>query len=174
MPVHLVITRRVKAGCEEEFQRALLEFLQASFSHQAVLGGSLLIPPPGSSSREYGIFRSFKGPTERDAFYESSLFKEWDARAAQWTEGETTYRELNGLEAWFRTPAPPPRWKMATVTFVGVYLLTLSLHLTVGPWIRTFPLPLANALFNGLVVVGLTWLVMPQLTRVFRRWLHAK
>lgn len=172
-PVHLAITRRVKAGCEEEFQRALLEFLQASFGHAAVLGASLLVPTPGSSSRDYGILRSFRSRAEMQAFYDSELFKAWDARASQWTEGEAEYRELNGLEAWFRTPVPPPRWKMAVATFIGVYLLTLLLHLTVGPWVRSFPLPISNALFNLLVVSGLTWLVMPRLTHLLRRWLHS-
>ena len=42
MPIHVAITRRVKLGCEAEFQRALREFLQASFNHDGVLGEVLL------------------------------------------------------------------------------------------------------------------------------------
>lgn len=173
MPVHIAITRRVRPGREAEFQAALREFFQSSFEHSAVLGASMLVPPPGSDSREFGILRTFRNHEEREAFYNSELFKAWEARASQLTEGEPEYRELTGLEAWFRAPVPPPRWKMAVVTFIGVYLLTLVLTLVVRPWIQPLPLLIANALFNLLVVGGLTWGVMPLLTRLFRRWLHS-
>lgn len=173
MPVHIAITRRVRPGREAEFQAALREFFQSSFEHSAVLGASMLVPPPGSDSRDYGILRTFRNHAERQAFYESPLFQAWEARASQLTEGEPEYRELTGLEAWFRAPVPPPRWKMAVVTFVGVYLLTLALTVLVRPWIQSLPLLLSNAIFNLLVVVGLTWGVMPLLTRLFRRWLHS-
>src|SRR6266478_5206866 len=36
MPIHVAITRRVRAGCEAEFQQALREFFQTSFGHGGV------------------------------------------------------------------------------------------------------------------------------------------
>src|SRR3954464_13439933 len=116
MSIHVAITRRVRAGSEGGFQRALQQFFQRSFAHGGVLGASMLIPPPGSDSREFGILRTFADEKERDAFYDSPMFKAWDARARTWTEGEPAYRQLHGLEAWFRSShGPPPRWKMALV-----------------------------------------------------------
>ena len=47
MPIHIAITRRVRAGCEAEFQSALREFFQTSFGHAGVLGAHLLVPPAG-------------------------------------------------------------------------------------------------------------------------------
>jgi antibiotic biosynthesis monooxygenase (ABM) superfamily enzyme len=73
MPVHIAISRRVRAGCEVEFQQALREFFPTSFSHGGVWGASMLTPPPGSDSREYGILRTFANEAERDAFYESLI-----------------------------------------------------------------------------------------------------
>jgi hypothetical protein len=173
MPIHVAITRFVRPGCEDEFQQALREFLQASFAHGGVLGASMLTPPPDSKSREFGILRTFADEKERDAFYESPMFKEWDERARALTEGAPKYRELHGLEAWFRSPHnPPPRWKMAIVTFVGVYAVTTPLGIGVGPLLAPWPLLLRNAVFNVIVVSCLTWLVMPLLTRVLRVWLR--
>jgi antibiotic biosynthesis monooxygenase (ABM) superfamily enzyme len=66
MPIHIAITRRVRPGREAEFQQALREFLQTSFAHGGVQGASMLTPPPGSDTREYGILRTFayeKGAT---------------------------------------------------------------------------------------------------------------
>lgn len=173
MPIHIAITRRVRPGLEAEFQRALREFLQASFAHGGVRGASMLTPPPGSDSREYGILRTFDNEAERDAFYESQLFKTWDVRARALTEGEPVYRQLHGLEAWFRSPhTPPPRWKMALATLLGVYPTSLLLALTVGKIVNTWPLLARSLVISACVVVLLTWVVMPLVTRLFQGWLH--
>src|SRR5437867_8874511 len=157
MPIHIAITRRVRPGCEAEFQAALREFFQTSFAHGGVWGASMLTPLPGSDSREYGILRTFASETERDAFYESPMFKAWEERARTLTEGEPVYRQLHGLEAWFRSPHnPPPKWKMAVVTFIGVYVVTSVLAPAVGPAIQSWPLLLRNAVFNIIVVSLLT------------------
>jgi antibiotic biosynthesis monooxygenase (ABM) superfamily enzyme len=172
MSLHVAIVRRVRAGREAEFQQALRDFLQRSFAEEGVRGALMLTPPPGSGGRDYGILRTFTDATERDAFYRSPAFAAWDERARTLTEGEPVRRELNGLEAWFRAPNPPPRWKMAVVTFAGVYVYTLLLTKVLGPVIRPWPLLASNAVFNAFVVAGLTWLIMPFLTRVLRGWLN--
>jgi uncharacterized protein len=173
MPIHIAITRRVRSGCEAEFQQALREFFQTSFAHAGVWGASMLTPPPGSDSRDYGILRTFASEAERDAFYASPMFQSWDERAKLLTEGEPVYRQLHGLEAWFRSPhQPPPRWKMAACTFLGAFPLAMILNLTLGPMIRSWNFVLGNAVFNACVVAGLTWVVMPVITRLFQAWLN--
>jgi quinol monooxygenase YgiN len=111
MPIHIAITRRVKPGCEAEFQQALREFFQTSFAHGGVLGATMIVPPPGSDSREFGILRTFADEKERDDFYASPVFKTWEEKCAPLTESDSwTYRELHGLEAWFRSPGRPQLW----------------------------------------------------------------
>ena len=174
MPVHIAITRRVRPGCEGEFQEALREFFQTSFGHGGVLGASMLTPPPGSESREYGILRTFRNEEERDAFYASPMFKAWETRARTLTEGEPVYRQLHGLEAWFRSPSgPPPRWKMALATFLGVFPTAAILNLTLGRAIQPWPFLLGSAVFNASMVALLTWIVMPLVTRSLHGWLHS-
>src|SRR5438046_5570344 len=148
MPIHIAITRRVRPGCEAEFQQALREFFQTSFPNSGVWGASMLTPPPGSDSREYGILRTFASETERDAFYESPMFKAWEERARTLTEGEPVYRQLHGLEAWFRSPHnPPPRWKMAVVTFLGVFPIAMILHLNISSLIRSLNFVVCKLVF---------------------------
>jgi antibiotic biosynthesis monooxygenase (ABM) superfamily enzyme len=173
MPIHVAITRRVKPGHEAEFQQALREFFQSSFSHEGVLGASLLLPLPGSDSREIGILRTFASEAERDAFYASPMFQAWEQRARTLTEGEPVYRQLHGLEAWFRSPYhPPPRWKMAVVTLLGVYPVSLLIGLLLSPQLRKLPLPLNLFIVSALIVTCLTWLIMPMLTKLLKRWLQ--
>src|SRR5437667_8024340 len=132
MPIHIVITRRVKIGREGEFQAALLDFFQKSFAQDSVLGADMLTPPPGSNSREFGLLRTFADEKARDAFFESAMFKAWEAKVRTLTEGERVHRELHGLEAWFRSSSPPPRWKMFIGTFLGVLPVVNVVDLTLG------------------------------------------
>ncbi len=176
MPIHIAITRRVKPGCEAEFQAALREFFQTSFAHGGVLGATMIVPPPGSDSREFGILRSFANEKERDDFYTSPLFKAWEKKCEPLTESNSwTHRPLHGLEAWFRSPHhPPPKWKMAVATFIGVFPLAMILTLTLGPLIREWHFVLRNAVFNAFVVTLLAWVVMPVVTRLLSGWLQPR
>ena len=172
-PIHVAITRRIKPGREEEFQSALKEFFARTLIQSGVQGASMLVPPPGSSSMEYGIIRSFANAAERDAFYTSPLYLEWKQRIAPLSEGESQTRQLHGLEAFFRQsePSPPPRWKMAVATYLGVVPVIMTLALTLGPLIRSWNFVLNNLAFNACVVALLTWVVMPLITRALRGWL---
>ena len=172
MPIHVAITRRVLPGREEEFREGLREFFQSSFDHGSVMGAGMITPPPGSDSREFGILRSFTNEAARDAFYQTPMFKAWDERARSLTEGEPEYRQLSGLEAWFRSPNPPPRWKMAVGTLLGVFPTSLLLGATVGPLTRGWPFPTGTLVFSVLMVAMLTWVVMPRVTRLLHLWLH--
>ena len=135
----------------------------------------MLVPPPGSSSPEFGILRTFANAQERDAFYASPMFKTWEDQIKPLTEGDPVHRELTGLEAWFRSPQnPPPRWKMAVATYLGVVPVIMGLSLTIGPVVRSWNFLLNNLVFNACVVALLTWVVMPLITRILHRWLHSK
>ncbi len=175
MPIHIAITRRARPGCETEFQQALREFFQASFAYGGVLGATMIVPPPDSDSREFGIIRTFADEKERDDFYASPIFKAWEKKCEPLTEMNSwTHRPLHGLEAWFRSPQnPPPRWKMATATFLGVFPVATILNLTIGPAIRSLPFLVANAVFNACIVALLTWIAMPLITRALHGWLHS-
>ena len=174
MPIHVAITRRVRPGCEAEFQQALREFFQASFAHGGVLGATMIVPPPGSDSREFGILRTFADEKERDDFYASPMFKGWEAKSRSLTEADSwSARPLHGLEAWFRSPNPPPRWKMATATFLGVFPTAAILNLALGAAIRPWPFIFRSVVFNAAMVALLTWVVMPLVTRALHGWLHS-
>lgn len=173
-PVHIVVTRKVRAGCEAEFQAALREFFQASFGHYGVLGASMLVPPPGSGSAEFGILRTFASARDREAFYESPLFQAWEEKVAPLTEDGWTYRHLNGMEAWFRSPQrPPARWKMALLTLAAVWPVSLAVRAILWPVLGP-ALPawlFAGATAAGIVLV-LTWGAMPLLVKAARHWLQ--
>jgi antibiotic biosynthesis monooxygenase (ABM) superfamily enzyme len=65
----------------------------------------------------------------------------------------------------------PPKYKLALVTWTGAYaIITLTLAL-LGSTMAHWPLALRTLVLSAVMVATLTWLVMPGLTRLLRRWL---
>ncbi len=62
---------------------------------------------------------------------------------------------------------------MAVATYLGVLPVVMTLALTLGPVVRSWNFILSNAVFNGCVVMLLTWVVMPFITRALHGWLQA-
>lgn len=174
-PIHVAIIRRVKPGFEAEFQKELREFIQASFSHSSVQGANILVPPPGSNSREFGILRTFVNEQERDAFHETPMFKAWAEKIAPLTEGAPEVRQLSGLEAWFRGPqSPPQKWKMAVLIWVAVWPISMTVRSVLEPLIgKSVPPVLFGGTVAAGIVITLTWIAMPLLVRVAHSWLQA-
>jgi antibiotic biosynthesis monooxygenase (ABM) superfamily enzyme len=67
--------------------------------------------------------------------------------------------------------APPPRHKMAILTWAGAWAMITLILGVLGPVTATWPLPLRTLVISVLMVLALTWVVIPTLTRVFAGWL---
>lgn len=171
--VHVAVTRAVKPGFESAFEAALREFARESLHVQGTTGVHLIAPAPGSNGCEYGILRSFESEDASRRFYESDLFEAWNRRIDDMVVGEPTLRRLTGLEAFFRDSrrSPPPRWKMAIVTWLGVFPSVLLWSSILPQALTSLPWLLVVAIVNVFVVATLAWVVMPLLTRLFANWL---
>ena len=175
-PVHVAITRKVKPGCEPEFEGAIQRFFAESEKINGSLGAQLIRPLPGNRGNTYGILRSFTSNKDRDDFYQSDQFREWDQTVQPLVEPGYTRQEiaLHGLEAFFSNPSiisHPPRWKMAIVTWMGVWPTVLLISLLISPHLLGLPMWIAIGIDTVLVVIALSWAVMPLLTKLMRPWL---
>jgi len=173
--LHLAIVRRVRKTHVAAFERALADFAGRSLNEPGARGVHFIYPPPGSESLEYGILRSFASAADRDAFYQSPLFKQWMAQVEPMVEGDPIYRPLEGLEAWFRDPrgSVPPRWKMALLTWIAVWPVSMLVAAILQPLLGpNFPNVLAAGLIAGGIVVVLTWGAMPLLVKLAKPWLQ--
>jgi len=173
--VHIAITRQVKPGNEAVFEKALRAFARDSLNEPGMTGVHLISPVPGSEGAEYGILRSFDNEAASRAFYESHLFQNWQQQVAPYVIGPPVYRRLHGLEAFFRNSRlpMPPRWKMAVVTWLGVFPTAVLWSTVLPKALDGLHTLVIMAIVNIFVVVTLAWGVMPMLTRFLARWLHA-
>jgi antibiotic biosynthesis monooxygenase (ABM) superfamily enzyme len=69
-------------------------------------------------------------------------------------------------------PAAPPRYKVALLTWLGAYPVITIVLGVLGPVTARWPLPLRTLLISGLMVVALTWGVLPALGYALRGWLR--
>jgi antibiotic biosynthesis monooxygenase (ABM) superfamily enzyme len=177
--ITVAVTRIVRPGKEAAFEQALEGFVRRSLDKPGQLGVHLLRPPAGSGSREYGLLRRFANEAARDAFYQSPLFSEWSATVEPLVEGPPRYQAVTGLEGWFTLPGqhsivPPPRWKMAVATLLGVYPTSLLLGVAVVPFTHALPKLIQTLVIATCMVALLTWVVMPNVTKLIHSWLHPK
>ncbi|QDU07489.1 antibiotic biosynthesis monooxygenase [Gimesia aquarii] len=174
--IHCAITRVVREGKEAEFEEAIKRFVARSMRHYGTTGAHLLRPTAICHPREYGILRSFNNEQDMKAFYASDLFTNWQSEVADLVEGEAVYRQLHGLEAFFRNEntKQPPRWKMAFITWLGVFPVVFIWSRLLMPRLTMLHPILVMAVINICVVVTLAWLVMPALTRLFQPWLQSR
>jgi len=69
-------------------------------------------------------------------------------------------------------PASPPPWKMAIVTVLGVWPVSMLVPWLLNPFIGNLSLTLQALIIAVGIVILLTWVVMPVLVRIFRPWLE--
>lgn len=182
--VTVLISRRVKAGHEAAFERITEQIMAAAAAFPGYLGAQLVHPgdDPGVHDILYHVVLAFDTQEHLEAWQNSAERAAGLAASSPYIEGQgsTTMRPVSGLALWFRASpgtasapqaAAPPRWKVAMVTWLGicptVYLMFLLLGDLLAPW----PLFPRIVLLTLLVVALMTWVVAPQLTRIFKPWL---
>jgi hypothetical protein len=171
-PLTVVVTWRIRKGCEPEFEAWRREISAAALRFPGHMGIDVILP--GATQSEYVVIFRFDTYRHLRAWQESEIRRELLKKAEPFRESEPSYHLESGLEYWFSppgTPASPPLWKMAIVTVLGVWPVSMLVPWLLNPLINREPLAL-QALFIAVgIVILLTWVVMPVLVRVLRPWL---
>lgn len=172
-PLTTVVTWRVRQGSEREFEAWRHEIAAAALGFPGHMGINVIMP--GGSRREYVVIFRFDTYEHLAAWQESDIRRELLRKAEPFREIEPSYRLESGLEYWFAppgAPASPPRWKMAVVTVLGVWPVSMLVPSVLKPFLASVP-PLLQALLIAVgIVIILTWVVMPVLVKTLRPWLE--
>ncbi len=178
-PVTVVITRRVKAGREADYE-AWLQRLQADARGlPGYLGVTTQRPAPGT--HDYVSVLRFRTLDALRAFERSELRAKYLAEVADFVEADAVWKELTGLEFWF-TPPPgtvvpqPSRPRMALVMIAVVFTLVLVIGSAVNAAFAALPFatpyPLRLLVTIAIEVALMTWWLMPLITRRLAKWIY--
>jgi antibiotic biosynthesis monooxygenase (ABM) superfamily enzyme len=183
-PVTVIVTRKAKKGRVSEFEEWMDGIIHEAMKFEGHMGVNI-IRPPDPSNPEYVVIFRFNTYENLAKWEKSEIRKEWLDKSKEVVEGEATVEKQTGLEFWF-TPRPginndkapaamaPPRYKMAIV-ITGIIFVLVSVLL---PQIRqlTIGLPVLLSTLVGVVMMVLlmTYVIMPSVTRLLRPWLAKK
>ncbi len=173
--VTVVTSRRVKPGCEAEFER-WLEGIGAVAARYPGYVARHVTRPADHEHPEYVIVFRFTSYSTLRGWTESTERQAWLEKVKPFVLDDYRETALTGLEAWFTVPskpgqAPPPRYKMAAVTLLVVYPLSMGLSSALLPWLDGVPGPARSLLTSVVMIVLMTWVLMPRATWLFRKWL---
>jgi uncharacterized protein len=178
-PVTVAISRRVKPGCEAAFEKFISGITQAAMTFEGHLGTNVF--RPSHLEGEYQIIFKFDRASNLRIWQESECRRQWLARAESLRLEPPTIKVITGLETWFTLPSPkpivpPPRHKMATITFLAIFPLIQLANLTFTPLLNLLPLPrlLKSVIVTAIIVLLMTYVVMPRMTKLFAKWLYPK
>ncbi len=174
--VTAVISHRVKPGREKGYEEWLKGIAAAAREFEGHLGVSILRPQDGRNPNYVSILK-FDHVDHLQGWLKSEIRHEWIERAQPLIREPEDVQILTGLEAWFQLPqqpvhTPPKRYKVTLVTWLGVYALSLIVGHFIAPLIAPLPLLVRQAISTGLIVLSLAYAIMPQLTRLFYKWLY--
>jgi uncharacterized protein len=172
-PVTMIVKRTIKPGHEADYEQWVKDTTEDLKTFPGYMDITMIRPT--GPKKEYVLIIHFDNYEHVKNWEESENRHKWIEKAKPFTE-ELSNQKVTGLEYWFPLPeipksAVPPRYKMATVT--GLALFPLSL--IVNAIYNFLGLP-ANIYIRGIVVTVtmvslMTYFVMPKMTSIFRSWL---
>jgi uncharacterized protein len=175
-PVTTTVTRRVKPGHEAAYEGFLEGIIAAASRFPGHLGAEVFRPQTAAAG-EYRVVYRFDTAQHLHAWLDSPEHAAWLQQAEPHVIGPLRRQVLTGLEAWFTLPTqpglpPPPRYKMALVTWATIFPLITLVVVATAPLVGRLPLVARLAVTTGVTVPLMTWVVMPRVTRLLHRWLY--
>ncbi len=174
--VTAVISQVVRSGRERGYEEWLKGISAAAREFEGHCGVTIL-KPENKVRPEYVIILRFDRYENLCKWMKSDTRREWIERAQPLVQKPQDVQILTGLENLVFLPGsdakqPPPRYKTAFVTWIGVYSMVVLVGRILSPILASLHPLLAQAISTGLVVALLAYFVMPQLTRLFSKWLY--
>jgi antibiotic biosynthesis monooxygenase (ABM) superfamily enzyme len=146
--------------------------------------GVNIIRPPDMSNPEYVIILRFDNFENLTKWEKSEIRKKWIENGKDLIEGKAKMEKQTGLEFWFTPssvrastvvePLPPPRYKMAIVVIGIIFVLVSTLLPQVQQATAGLPVLLSTLLGVAIMVLLMTYVIMPSVTRLLRPWLVKK
>jgi antibiotic biosynthesis monooxygenase (ABM) superfamily enzyme len=175
-PVTVIITRYIKPGSEKTYEKRMAGIIQQASKFEGFMGANI-IPPVKPLNPEYIIIFKFNNLENLRKWEESAILKTWVEQAQEFTLADFNRQLVTGEVYLFGLPQQlakpqPPRYKVALVTWLGIFPLSLLIKLFLGTYINLLPLILQSFVTATLLVSCMVYLVMPQINKITYRWLY--
>ena len=178
VPVTVVISRLVRPGREQAYEQWISEVAGLLADFDGSDGFTVLRPGQHHSGPEYVLVLRFVDYEAMLRWKRSEARNHWIAKLEGLVIDTGAWQEQTGLETWFTLPGratptgPPPRWKQALLTTVGLVPLLIVTDLLLRPVLGDLPAYARILITTPVLVALMAWAVMPAITRTVYGWLY--
>lgn len=177
-PVTATIAQSIDPSCQDAYEALLVGI----HSEVRAFGGFLrreIIKSSVGPFIDYTFILHFDNEDNLHRWERSAERAQWITRMSGLAAKTTPLQVLTGLETWFtlkpgQAIVPPPRYKMAIVTWVAIFPL-ISLQSYAMKFALGDMHTILHAFIATMVLVPLmTYIVMPRMTRLMHSWLYPR
>lgn len=172
-PVTLVVARRPKPGCEAALESWLDDIIEVAGRFRGHIGSFVVRPHPGQA--EFVLIARYASRADLQHWWDSRECAEILAKGEALT-ASMEVQTVQGLEGWFMAPdrrsePRPAPWKMFLVTWAVITPLVLLIGVTLDPALAAWRQPFRTMATSAVLCALMTWVVMPQVSRLLGPWL---
>jgi len=180
-PVTVNVKIKAKKGRINEFEGWMHNIIHESMRFEGHMGVNI-IRPSDASNPEYIVILRFDTYQNLAKWENSETQRIWFEKGNDLWEVEPRFAKQTGLEFWFtpfsrnaQAPAmQPPRYKMAIVTGVVIFALFITLLPLIENATAHLPFLVGVVITIVVIVVLMTYVIMPAVTWLLRQWLAKK
>jgi uncharacterized protein len=178
-PVTAVISQPVKREHEADYERWMQGITEAARQFPGHSGVTVIRPESGICSN-FVVILKFDCYANLKGWLDSPVRQHWLNQAKPFLPKPEKIDILTGFETWFTLPeravqGSPARYKMVILTTFAVFSVVNLLNPILLPlFIQFLPRLVASLIVTYIVVLVLTYGLMPRLTKLFRRWLYPR
>jgi len=176
LPISVIVDRKVCPGKKAAFERLLDEIILTSSRFTGYLD-TQVVKPKREEDHCYRVLFRFDSQEHLDTFLNSKERLDLVEQIDALIEKPTTLQVITGLETWFALPGhksmtPPPRHKMALVTWIAITPLLIAFNYLFGPYMMQLPLVPRFLVTTPWIVIIMTYFWMPFMTKLFKGFLY--
>jgi len=177
-PVTIVRTHFVKPGFEKEFEDEIIRLSEIFSQYPGYLGVNFF-RPLDSADGDYRIVLKFRSEKDHKNWRASEDYKKWEEIEKKITIAPPRTYKIDGLETWFTLPGnrvmkPPGKERQLLVTWLAIWPVISVLGPIEGIIFGELPYILQNMINVAILVFLMTYIVMPFMTKLFRKFLYPK
>ena len=177
-PVTVIVSRKVKASHAAAFESLSAEMTKRASRFDGYIS-TAMFRPASADDPEYRIIFKF-ADGESLARWEDSTERQEILEQIEALLISPSERELvSGLVTWFSMPSknpltPPPKYKMTVVSWLALYPAVTLIFWLFGPRLNELPLLLRTLVVTAVVMLLMSYVLMPRMTRIFAFWLYPR
>jgi antibiotic biosynthesis monooxygenase (ABM) superfamily enzyme len=170
-----IVHRRANTGQERQYESLVRGMLAACSRTHGYLFSTVI--PPRVDGEEFHIVQCFTTQAALDTWTNSKEAAQWHERLREVSDYDPEYRVFLTSDLWFSATGfegakQPARWRMAVLTWLGIFPTASIAVAALFPLLIEVPYIPKMMIVTALVVIVMYWIIMPRLLLWLGWWVR--